>query len=564
MFQIYAIIGTFLSVAAVVYAYFFFNYVKGNKDRFSFSALSDSVLTFFIGLFYVYAAIILSKPGLLYSENELMSNFTNNIDDVVTISFLNQTEQSFLPEDVELIMKSTTEYVVNFETYSTTEISQNPVEESTENVNPEALAQTQQEFVDTTEKQISDREVNKTDQFLANYQNFIKQFLKRKLNKTTIERENVFNFNPPQMNRKKRQSDLDENNENCFTKTFYEDALLIASFIHCLINVLKNTLYCKKCINNESDVNKEGNTEETLEENMKNENETGVIEVSTSKDDPVPVGPLFGEKLKSDSDLEYIPNIEIFQAKCHSKTQLFKQDYSENWLSTEGKYTYILQVLISWILPLVATILLYVFMSQEMPNNKANSTVQIVIPNFNTTRINSNIIHIMNHPNSSELDKIINNVYSVIDQVKKNSTNKPVPSTIDILHSMDHHKRVPKQKKTEMCPKITTFAIKLYYFFIYLAIFCGIIFYGKIIQTIAKVKNAEYSKQLNNSLISFSVMWLPSIVEVLLKTFFNSNKFQVLSDLFLLLGNSNQLYTMASNYFQCKRNNKCNLIKPEP
>lgn len=579
MFQTYAIIGTFLSVAAIIYSYYFFNYLKGNKDNFSITALSDTIITFFIGLFYVYSAIILSTQGQLNGDNG-MQNFTNNIGDILTIDYDNQTEFNIYPE---VLTTATTENVINVEIMYSSPVTE---EIGTESITSEnsAIPEDIQDEITTNVPEIvtiapeivTISEATKKDQFLSNYQNFIKQILKQKSNYSSgiINRDGIFNFNGPPTVRQKRENKNDtEPEENCFNKTFYEDALLISSFIHCLINLLNQTLYCKKCINdnenggipnNEENSAKKENKDKDDNHGSASETQASVLsDNSSDKESAATVGPLFIDKPKTELD-SYSPNIEIFQAKCTSKVDLFNNESSNEEQLTESKIKSVVEILISWIMPILATLILYFLMTQQMKYENNDDISPINIPNFNTTRVNPNIMHVMQHPNSSILDKIISNVYHVVDQVKKNNTNKATPSTLELLQYMSHQNRVPKQKKSEMCPKITTLGIKLYYFFIYLAILLGIVFYGKIVQIIAKTKSSEYSNQLNNSLISFSVMWLPSIAEVLIRTFFDGNKVGILSDIFLFLGNSNQLYTMASNYYQCKRNNKCNIVEPQP
>lgn len=570
MFQTYAIIGTFLSVAAIIYSYYFFNYLKGNKDNFSITALSDTIITFFIGLFYVYSAIILSTQGQLNGDNG-MQNFTNNIGDILTIDYDNQTEFNIYPE---VLTTTTTENVLNMEIIHSSTVTEEIMTESITKSENSAIPD-EEEITTNDPEIVTINEATKKDQFLSNYQNFIKQILKQKSNNSgIINRDGIFNFNGPSTVRQKRENQNDtEHEENCFNKTFYEDALLISSFIHCLINLLNQTLYCKKCINDNENGGNPNNEENSAEKENKDkddnhdsatETQASVLsDNSSDKESAAAVGPLFIDRSKTELD-SYSPNIEIFQAKCTSRVNLFKNESSNEEQFTEPKIKSFVEILISWIMPILATLILYFLMTQQMKYDNNDDISLIHIPNFNTTRINPDIMHVMHHPNSSILDKIISNVYHVVDQVKKNYTNKATPSTVELLQYMSHQNRVPKQKKSEMCPKVTTLGIKLYYFFIYLAILLGTVFYGKIVQIIAKTKSSEYSTQLNNSLISFSVMWLPSIAEVLIRTFFNGNKVEILSDIFLLLGNSNQLYTMASNYYQCKRNNKCNIVEPQP
>lgn len=548
MYQTYAAIGAILSFTALIFVYYFIRLLTVNKDILSINSLSDALATVFIGFFYVYSAIILSTPEVLKDEK---FNFTNNIDDIVTnnqempeLDFTNMNTGQLIPATEESMKELSNKTTVTVE--------------SIKNI---------------TETSPSAAQIDKRDEFLAKYQTFLKEVLKNKLTNHSLHWNNATFLSAlsemkPSKPKSKRELDVTnkiEENENCFER-FYENALLIYSFIHCLISLFNTTLQCKKCPTDVSKPEIEENNQETSKETIyrKSTNNQAAFEDSNSEknEEAAPVKPLFSDEEKDNTSLDK-NKMEIFQAKCKrdpSQTNKNDKNDKDTVVFTE-KCKIISQILITWFTPVLCLLLIYFTGNTKIIKTEMVSS-SLTLPNFNTTRADPNILNIVrNGSNISELNEIVNKVYQIVHQVQRNYTNKP-PKAFDVLQVFKDLQRSPKEI-VEHCPLLNA-PVKILYFLIFVAAYFSVILYSKITEEKIKSRNSETASKLNKSLITFSTLWLPGIIDILVQTFLAERKSNILTDIFLSLGNANQLITMVSNYNECKKNthNKINVIKP--
>lgn len=503
------------------------------KHKLLFLALSECLATVFIGIFYIYTAISLSKHmGMQFNES-----VTNNIDDIVMVNNVyevynisninNSSTTTMLPELNDSDVAITTE--------NTMDVTETVIEE-TEDTN----LLYQENIVETTTK------VNKNSEFLEHYQNLLKNILRQKLNNTRFNQTFFHQMMNPPVTRTKRQFHIEMEMDTCFEEKFLENALFLYSFVHCLISLLNNTLYCKDCVGKTNET--ETKVESSNDDSNSEKNETSA-----------PVGPLFDEKDSTKQDHNE-PKVELFQAK---KATVVKQKVTDKNEPTDvpsftpERIKLPLQISMSWIVPVFAVLVLYLAISKE---TAMDHYPEANIPNLNTTRADPNIANLLqnitsdNKNRTTEIDKVIKNVYNIVNEVHAKVTNKTTyiaPLTVDIVYFLNQRKRDPKQVRREC--NIQETSVKFYFLLVFVVAFFLVILYAKIIQVLVKPYNMQTARQLDICLAVFSILWLPSVLDIVFRTYLDSSKSAVLSDIFLSLGNMNVLYTMAANYFKCKQ-----------
>ncbi|KAG5882337.1 hypothetical protein JTB14_037622 [Gonioctena quinquepunctata] len=560
MFQPFAIIGTALVLLGMIYTFIFVRLILRNiKNTETILSLTEALVTVFIGVFYLYSAIILATNGRPDNPPE---NFTNTIDDIVT---RNDSYESYYP--AISMPNSTTHNVIS-------ELDENEVGPTEENVNETPPSINHHNGLKGTKDPLRP-EVSKTDQFLMNYQKFIQDMMMEKIGNTSSFNRTFITTK----NRTKKEIKFEEETPSCYYEFFLQNALLLYSFVHCLVTLLNKTLHCRKCITVQG--NFENKTEE-IEENIKSETKLSVDNSETlgdsnseKNDNSAPVGPLFDTNEPSAST--DVPNLKLFEAKstksqASSRNEALQpsQPMKKKENITKLKFGFPLQILFMWTLPIICVMILYCITKQEIRENLRYDASFLHKINFTETQADPNLSDIIenpvniSNPSSSEIDEIIKNVYNIVSQVRENVTKKTTyftPLMIDIVYFLDPSKRNPKEFETS-CPTIDT-SMKLFYFFVFVASYVGIIFFAKIIQISAESKGVVGAHHQRNSLLSFSTLWLPSILDIFFRTYVTHGKSGILSDLFLALGNSNRIYTMASDHIQSRKYfNKPNFVNP--
>ena len=562
MFQVYAIIGGVLSIPGIICTYYFITLILTHKvDAFSLTSLSESLVTVFIGIFYIYSAVILSGSDMVQNTS---LNFTNNIDD---ITIINNTEE-ITPDSVE-------EYHIPTEIYqndnliyitSTEELSYSEEEnhnKETESVNEGGNKSEEQSTYSYSEGYASVQAptvTNQNDQFLINYKNFFKDIIKQKLSNSSIYNGTAFDKGTKFLRTKtKRDLQLDPleiSNDECFKQTFIINAGLLYSFIHCILTLINYTLNCKKYAEYATDpietIDEKSNTTKDFEDTDSEKNEASA-----------PVGPLFDrtENIKIDS-----PNMEHFRIKSSSTE---KQSTSSNSKestqepSQYGKLKLVANISLTWVLPVIALTILYSILSGE--NTDVHYDFDYINSmNFNTTRADPNILNIINQKpfnitsadlKSAEINKIIKNVYTIVNEAHKNVTNKKpyfTPLMVDIIYFLNKQNRNPRDF-AEKC-RVSELPLKIYYFFIFVVIYFIVILYTKVTQMAVNFKSGNLNTmQLNTCILAFSILWLPSVLDLFIRLFLTRTNPNIVSDIFLALGNTNRLFTMRVNYADSKK-----------
>lgn len=573
MIPLYGIIGTILVIVGVVYLYIFLRYLVRSKKNYELIiAVSEALITIAIGSFYIYSVVVIANNSKDHSVN-----FTNTLDDILltsdTFEYYFTTKSPVTEETSEnyqLSQENSEQEIennldVDYNKESSETINKSTVDPTTSSADDylyteESLTSTTST---TTEKASLPMEINKTEQFIKNYQTFIKEFIKQKVSNTSIFNQTFTNmkFGPPKI-KTSREIKFEPEEDTCFYNVFLGNALLLYSFTHCLLTLVSNTLLCRKCIETNNELKEES---QDCESSINSKNDE-VLDTSGSVS--APVGPLFESSNSKGSNDG--PDLKLFQAKSAQSvpvpdTEGIKKPVISN--QNSAKYKLILHILVTWILPIVGVIILYFSSKSEqiLPNFEQNIKVK---SNFTTSPIEPNIMNLIQNPanvttNSSEVDNIVNRIYNIVNIVKEKVDKKTTyftPVMVDVVYFLSHKPRHSLYSDICFTMNIST---KLLYLFIFVISYFGVILFAKITETIAKIKNEEKAKQQNICFLSFTFLWLPSVIDLFYRMFVSQSSSSVASTIFLALGNINRLQTLMYNHLNVKNYvQKSNFVNP--
>lgn len=553
MFQTYAVIGSGLSILGITFTYYFIRFIQTHKaETFSIMSLSESLITVCIGVFYIYSSVILSSNA----DNKSMFNFTNNIDDIVSLNteglihsvYEQSTTNSYLNEDTNI-------YIPALEESYPTEREQSGYiskEELSESVDVEI--ENLNDTTETTTNVQSTSESNKKDDFLISYQHYIKDLIAQKLSNLSYQNRTVFYNNKEYKSvktRTKRAIDLEKMeipDDKCFLETFISNALFLYSILHCSLTLINNTLLCKMDEDSEN----------------KKENENSSNDSSSEKNDnSAPVGPLFNDSEVSTETIK-----ELFKARSVCSLQNVITDGKKG----NKKFKLITYIFLIWLLPIISVVIFYnILRSQNAGVEHATNYLNTL--NLNSTQASPALVNIIQNPtnvtmlkDSVEVNNILKNVYNIVNeaQLQQNTiTRKPHYTTsmlMDIIHFLNHRDRNSKDYK-ENC-SIQAMSSKIY-FFVFIVIYILVVLYAKVKQTAMTSQHGKEKEKLNTCILAFSFMWLPSVLELFFRIFLTQTKPNILTDVFLTLGNANRLFTMTADYTKSKKViNKSSVVQP--
>lgn len=552
MFQTYAVIGSGLSIFGIIFTYYFTRFLLTYKvETFSITSLSESLITIFIGVFYIYSAIVLSRN----EDNISVFNFTNNIDDIVTVntqgfvdSVYNQsTTNAYQNEDATIYIPTLEEFYPSEQDLSAYVNEENVSE--TVDIDIGNLSDT----IETTT--VTQTDSNKKDDFLINYQNYIKDLISQKLSNLSYQNRTVF-FNNKEYKSLKTRTKRDIKPENipddkCFYEIFINNALFLYSILHCSLTLINNTLLCKK-------------NEDSAPE-QKNENSSGSSE---KNENSVPIGPLFNDSQTSTETIK-----ELFKARsAHSLQNVDNNEGGSKESKRNRKLKMITYILLMWLLPIISVVIFYNIIKSQNAGMKHTINYLSTL-NLNSTQASPELVNIILSPtnatllkDSTEVNNILKNVYNIVKEAQQRQNTvkrKPHYSTsmlMDITYFLNHKNRDPKDYEEncsieEMSPKI--------YFLIFIVIYILVILYAKIKQAAMISQNEKAKEKLNTCILAYSFMWLPSVLELFFRIFLTQTQSNIFTDIFLTLGNTNRLFTMTADYTKSKKLiNKLSVVEP--
>ncbi|RZB38766.1 hypothetical protein BDFB_000832 [Asbolus verrucosus] len=236
------------------------------------------------------------------------------------------------------------------------------------------------------------------------------------------------------------------------------------------------------------------------------------------------------------------------------KTEKTNNNGNDNELKFE-KCKLIVKILITWLVPILSIIALYFAIDQNMQ-------IDLISEFFNTHGLDPNLVKIIEKPlnvstteKKEQVGEIIKNIYQIMNSTQENAA--PVHFEVYQLN------RIRKPKVLEECPNFNM----LYRFYVLMVFVFYIvaISFMKIKETKIKSNDAKTARQLNISIISFASLWFLSILELFSKTYlFNSSRSNLVTEVFLTLGNLNQLSIIVMNCLTAKEMmKKYNLVEPK-
>ncbi|EFA03821.1 hypothetical protein TcasGA2_TC013936 [Tribolium castaneum] len=217
---------------------------------------------------------------------------------------------------------------------------------------------------------------------------------------------------------------------------------------------------------------------------------------------------------------------------------------TEDSQACTNKLKLVVKILVIFLLPVIFVITLYFAMDK----------IGFVSRFFDPNSIDSNIWSIIYQPinvsipeKSQEINDVVKHIYTIVNATRDNTK-------INIY-------RRPKQLDT--CPDFD----KMYRFYtlmVFLVYFVTIL-YTKIKEMKLRSEDANAAKQLKIAIICFAALWFLSVLELFSKTYlFDNNRSNLLTDIFLTLGNLNQLSIIGMNYFTARETvKKYNLVEPK-
>ncbi|CAH0558219.1 unnamed protein product [Brassicogethes aeneus] len=534
MFQTYALIGFFLTLVGFTSLTYFVKFIKTTKkkDKFTIWCIFESVVVIFIGIFYIYAAIILAK----------------NNDNVEVAPDLNFTSNGL--EDLAANVPSNEENITEDIYSEVTEINQN------EEITPELVTE---EYTTIS--------INTKDYFLEKYQNMFRDIIRNKLKNSTSHNHTIFYNNkqyrslqfaknPKQLHWDFRKLEETVKLDRCYEEFFIQNALLVYSFLHCLLTLCTVTRNCKKC----EETEKTQQNQETLENStLDSNNET------TS-----PVGPFFGEKIEDQKAV--LPNLALFQVKSANQSTSGSQKGLIPTNEKSEKCKLSAQILITTLIPILAVIVLYFIMKSEQEHNIIinNTTSSFEFSNITSDPNIMDIIHnpmnITTNEKRDQVNLVIRSVYDIVNKISENNNERSSlsPKMFNIINFLNTNSRETSSNNStkENCFK-GQIPSKIYYFLVFIVIYVVVIFYAKLSQVYVNSINSEKAKNLTLCIVSFAGLWLPSILELFYRVYLMQNSPNLFTDLFLALGNTNKLVTLTTNYVEAKKLSKnLNFVTP--
>jgi hypothetical protein len=452
----------------IVSSVYFVRLLKNVKlQNVTVSALSESLNTIFIGIFYFYCAIVMSQHVM----NSTLTSF-NNESDVVT------TEESR--------QDPITEY---FEEIFTTE----PAEEVNDKTTLSPL---------TTSK-------FPNEEFLQNYHAFLTNAIKVNLGNKKhkeLQKSDTAEIQRNEGNTNGTNFDRDK----CFDEVFMENSMFLYSFLHSVVSLIM-------CVTKQPP--KDTTDEEIQRVPRQNQNLSEIVEEGSRPT---------STKSESSNDAE--------NTKCM-------------------KIKLVMKTLVTFLTPIVSVVALYFAMDQNMQ-------IDFVTKLFDPSKIDSSIWNIIYKPinvstpdKKQEINDIVNNIYTIVNVTQGYSP----PAHFDIYNV--NTRRQPKE--LHECPNFNMIN-RIYTVTVFLLYFIAIL-YSKIHQAKTNTDDPKAAKQLRVSITSFATLWFFSIMELFSKTyFFDNNRSNLLTDIFLSLGNLNQLSIITMNYLTAKETvKKYNLVEPK-
>lgn len=555
MYQTYAVIGSFLFVFGAVSLVYFVRFIKitHRKDTVTQSHLIEAAIALIVATVYIYAAAVASKNGAQTEIIPILNFTTNSLEDLAANvpHSMSQNEGIEIPENEENYYEAT-----GNEEYT-----------STDDLN-------YSEHVTVTEKE--DEETTTAshipnDEFLKKYQTLFKEIIKKKIQNSSAYHNPIY-FN----NQKYRSFDIikqgrqlqwnirqmenkDKLNE-CDETLFLQNALLLYSFINCLLTLVFSSRNCKKCVRNLPIITPNTKTAKGSSSEIN----------SDSSDSLSPGGPYFGEKIKSAN----IPGSSLFEVKPaqlqQSPSSSVKSDLNVIENESQDKVKLGLHILVVLLIPVLSIIILYGIVSFEHQRKEKDSNKNDVL-NFNSTRSDPLLLNLIQTPinasypdHRNDVNEVIKNVYNIVKSVNADNKQRAALATkmFDIVHYLNSHGRQHLSNDDNNCFDCEI-PSKIYYFVTVIVVYFLTILYAKLSHFYIHLRNTEKAKGLNLCIISFSVLWLPCVLELFYRVYLVHHRPNIFSDIFLVMGNANKLVSLTSNYLESKKvTRRLNFVMP--
>lgn len=320
----------------------------------------------------------------------------------------------------------------------------------------------------------------------------------------------------------------------CDCEEFWmQQALLVVSLAHCFITLVTTGVECQKCIKTQTKPNQTPEqTDDKTEEQTKN------------------------------VDCEKNPR---------SIRTLFKNEFTI--------------IFLQWVVPIITIIFLCLSVDtfktfKETDEKTDTGDFQNLI-----TDVMENPINISTHLKYKEdVDNIVNRVYSIIEEVANNQSVEyrgPKPQDLyNIIEMLEVRTREPKMAPAnDSPPNDTKFKFKLYTFFFTVFDYLLPLIYSNIMYVKSKmcVKMNENKvlhkrgvnelsvnmKYLRNSIIFATVLWTPSFIEFLSRTFLTNDEPNTITQALMATGNSYMLLRYGINVKTIKNMiNQSNYVLP--
>lgn len=204
---------------------------------------------------------------------------------------------------------------------------------------------------------------------------------------------------------------------------------------------------------------------------------------------------------------------------------------------TDNKYKKLILLLMMLLIPPILTSAAYLTMKDSKENE--NSSQQQHISQIIENPINVSII-----TNESQVNNILKNIYEIIKDMESNN-----------LNFMELN---ATQKYTENSTNCTVnnydlqISLKIQTFVLFIGGYFLIIIYTQSICSKSDSNNANI-RNLKIYLLGFSIMWLPSILELFTRVYFTKNIPDLTTELLTALGNSNHLLTTIYNGMEIRK-----------
>ncbi|XP_050315637.1 uncharacterized protein LOC126750160 [Anthonomus grandis grandis] len=488
MYEIYALIAAILLPTGIgVLLYFLYQLKTIIKHLDLWPIVFENVTLVILGIFYIYSAVILSQKGEITKvEENIWDDFA-----IVNDTMFNSNEEDYLSDD-----------------------RNNEVEDSRKNTKPSASL------------------------FLEKYQALVQEAISQKFpNKLRKERNLLSNILDYARNFKEGENIDIVENQNCFLNSFLFEALLVYSFITSVLSLLNKCHICQRCPEDNSHLTPKGlEIKSTTSKSPSDSFGEKIADDSLeSIENGVKIRPLFD----SDSIKSHAPGFEVFAVKTGTAgdAEKKKECKKQNSFLNREAMRVAAKCSFMFILPIMLILLMFFLMRNNITHNHFIENVSMdPLQDFNL--IPHNVEANFNEENSttySEINNIVGKVYMVLNKIQE--SHKAYPKKKSIVSGLD---MAIHQNQTEQCVLDNPY-IKTFDFVVLVVVFFLVILYTKIKEpTLLK----DVSTQgLNKSLLSFLVMWAPSIVDTVLSKFITLKEPNMMSAIMLLLGNLEKIYS---------------------